>query len=103
MGEKLTRTQIKNLERFGGVNPADEIVLAATVCRSGRRLYACGRRSDRRGPLASRPLGNGRGEAPAAGAAQGLFGQTAGQPAEHDYRSLEPGASGESHVQGRRD
>jgi uncharacterized protein (DUF362 family) len=24
MGEKLTRTQIKNLERFGGVNPADE-------------------------------------------------------------------------------
>jgi len=23
MGEKLTRTQIKNLERFGGVNPAD--------------------------------------------------------------------------------
>ena len=24
MGEKLTRTQMKNLERFGGVNPADE-------------------------------------------------------------------------------
>ena len=24
MGEKLTRTQIKNLERFGGVNPADQ-------------------------------------------------------------------------------
>jgi uncharacterized protein (DUF362 family) len=24
MGEKLTRTQLKNLERFGGVNPADE-------------------------------------------------------------------------------
>ena len=24
MSEKLTRTQIKNLERFGGVNPADQ-------------------------------------------------------------------------------
>jgi uncharacterized protein (DUF362 family) len=24
MGEKLTRTQIKNLEKFGGVNPADQ-------------------------------------------------------------------------------
>jgi uncharacterized protein (DUF362 family) len=24
MGEKLTRTQLKNLERFGGVNPADQ-------------------------------------------------------------------------------
>ena len=24
MGEKLTRTQLKNLARFGGVNPADE-------------------------------------------------------------------------------
>ncbi len=24
MGDKLTRTQLKNLERFGGVNPADE-------------------------------------------------------------------------------
>src|SRR5262249_36915416 len=24
MGEKLTRTQQKNLERFGGVNPADQ-------------------------------------------------------------------------------
>src|SRR5271169_3574179 len=24
MGEKLTRTQIRNLERFGGVNPADQ-------------------------------------------------------------------------------
>ncbi len=24
MSEKLTRTQIKNLERLGGVNPADE-------------------------------------------------------------------------------
>ena len=24
MGEKLTRTQQKNLEKFGGVNPADQ-------------------------------------------------------------------------------
>ena len=24
MGEKLTRTQVKNLERLGGINPADE-------------------------------------------------------------------------------
>ncbi len=24
MGEKLTRTQLKNLEKFGGVNPADQ-------------------------------------------------------------------------------
>ena len=24
MGEKLTRTQLKNLARFGGVNPADQ-------------------------------------------------------------------------------
>src|SRR5271167_4865816 len=24
MGERMTRTQLKNLERFGGVNPADQ-------------------------------------------------------------------------------
>jgi hypothetical protein len=24
MGEKLTRTQLRNLEKFGGMNPADQ-------------------------------------------------------------------------------
>ena len=37
MSEKLTRTQLKNLERLGGVNPADAVVLAPAVRHAGRR------------------------------------------------------------------
>ena len=88
MGEKLTRTQIKNLERFGGVNPADETFSRRQFAAQVGGYRAGGRRGRRRRIMASRPLGNGRGQAPAAGTAQGLLGQTAGQPAQYDHRPI---------------
>ena len=37
MGDKLTRTQQKNLEKFGGVNPADGL-LPPSIRRAGWRF-----------------------------------------------------------------
>ena len=64
MGEKLTRTQIKNLERFGGVNPADETFSRRQFAAQVGGFAARRRRGGRRGLMASRPLGNGRASSP---------------------------------------
>ena len=93
MGEKLTRTQLKNLERFGGVNPADQPFsrrqFAAQV--GGYALAAGGAVAG--GTAASRSLGHGRGQAAAAGPAQRLFGQ-AGRSANPAWSSSDPARCG---------
>ena len=40
MGEKLTRTQLKNLARFGGVNPADYPAASLGTVTSGSTSFA---------------------------------------------------------------
>ncbi len=57
MGEKLTRTQQKNLEKFGGVNPADEPFSRRQFASAGRRLRPRGRRGA--WPAASRSATDG--------------------------------------------
>ena len=74
MGEKLTRTQQKNLEKFGGVNPADEpFSRRQFAAQVGGYALAAGAAVGRR-PAGPRPLGHGGRQAAAAGPAQGLLG-----------------------------
>jgi len=90
MGEKLTRTQLKNLERLGGVNPADEPFSRRQFLMQagGTGLLVGGAVA---GGIVMRDRWGMEGvEPPPPGPAQGLFGRHAVEPAERGRRALEP-------------
>ena len=70
--------------------PGRPAVFPAAVRHAGRRLRPGGRRCGGRRPAAPRPLGHGRGQAAAAGPAEGLRRRAAGRPAQPGRRPLPP-------------
>ena len=94
MSEKLTRTQIKNLERLGGVNPADETYSRRQFARQVGGTAAVAGAAVAAGYLAPRQVGDGGGQAAGAGEAQGLSVAAPPGAAEPGGRPLVPAEAG---------
>ncbi len=86
MGEKLTRTQQKNLERLGGVNPADESFSRRQFVQQVGTYAAVAGGAVGAGLLVKDQWGMEGVKPPPPVTPEGLQGRAAPQPPEHGGR-----------------